>query len=134
LAGLTAWQALITKGKLKKVDNVLIHAGSGGVGRGRHFGDSNRQAFWCAYCDDVSSAQRGFGSRSRGADGVIDYKSQAFEDELSDYDLVFDIVDGETRNRFYKVLKKVGTLVSIKGQDDDNLAPEYGIRFEWFFM
>ena len=32
LVGLTAWQALIEKGKLKKGQKVLIHAGSGGVG------------------------------------------------------------------------------------------------------
>ena len=32
LVGLTAWQALIEKAKLKKGQKVLIHAGSGGVG------------------------------------------------------------------------------------------------------
>src|SRR3984893_8400233 len=32
LVGLTAWQALIEKGQLKKGQKVLIHAGSGGVG------------------------------------------------------------------------------------------------------
>jgi NADPH:quinone reductase-like Zn-dependent oxidoreductase len=31
-------------------------------------------------------------------------------------------------------LKHCGTLVSIKGQDTENLASEYGVRFEWFFM
>ena len=72
--------------------------------------------------------------RSLGADVVIDYNTQAFEDELSDYDMVFDMLGGETLNRSFKVLKKGGRLVSIKGQDTDNLAEKHGVRFEWFFM
>jgi len=32
------------------------------------------------------------------------------------------------------VLKKGGTLVSIKGQDTDNLAAKNSVRVEWFFM
>ncbi len=44
------------------------------------------------------------------------------------------MVGGETLNRSFKVLKKGGALVSIKGQDQDGLAEKYGVRFEWFFM
>lgn len=130
LAGLTAWQALITKGNLKEGDKVLIHAGSGGVGTlaiqiAKHFG---------AHVATTCSARNMDLVRDLGADVVIDYKAQNFEDELSDYDLVFDMLGGETLNRSFKVLKKGGTLVSIKGQDTDNLAPAHDVRFEWFFM
>nr|WP_269751638.1 zinc-binding dehydrogenase [Pseudophaeobacter flagellatus] len=72
--------------------------------------------------------------RDLGADVVIGYKTEAFDEVLSDYDIVFDMMGGETLNRSFKVLKKGGTLVSIKGQDTENLASEYGVRFEWFFM
>lgn len=130
LAGLTAWQALFTKGNLKKGDKVLIHAGSGGVGTlaiqiAKHFG---------AYVATTVSPRNFDLVKKLGADEVIDYKTQKFEDELSDYDLVFDMIGGETLNRSFKVLKKGGVLVSIKGQDTDNLAPEHDVRFEWFFM
>jgi 2-desacetyl-2-hydroxyethyl bacteriochlorophyllide A dehydrogenase len=130
LTGLTAWQALITKGKLKKGDKVLIHAGSGGVGTlaiqiAKHFG---------AHVATTCSPRNANLVCGLGADVVIDYKSQAFEEELSDYDIVFDMLGGETLNRSFKVLKKGGVLVSIKGQDTDNLAPEHDVRFEWFFM
>ncbi|MGY3038604.1 2-desacetyl-2-hydroxyethyl bacteriochlorophyllide A dehydrogenase [Rhodanobacter sp. TND4EL1] len=130
LAGLTAWQALITKGKLKAGDKVLIHAGSGGVGTfaiqiAKHFG-----AFVATTCGARSVEL----VRSLGADVVIDYKTEAFDEKLSDYDLVFDMLGGETLNRSFKVLKKSGTMVSIKGQDTDQLAQEYGVRFEWFLM
>lgn len=130
LAGLTAWQALVTKGNIKKGDKVLIHAGSGGVGTfaiqiAKHFG---------AFVATTTSAKNAELVKSLGADLVIDYKSQTFEDELSDYDMVFDMIGDETLVRSFKVLKKDGFLVSIKGQDNDNLAEKYGVRFEWFFM
>ncbi len=130
LAGLTAWQALITKAKLKKGDKVLIHAGSGGVGTlaiqiAKHFG---------AHVATTCSPRNADLVRALGADVVIDYNTQKFENELSDYDIVFDMLGGETLNRSFKVLKNGGVLVSIKGQDTDNLAPEHNVRFEWFFM
>lgn len=130
LAGLTAWQALITRGNLKKGEKVLIHAGSGGVGTlavqiAKHIG---------AHVATTCSPRNADLLRDLGADVVIDYNTQEFEDELSDYDMVFDMLGGETLKRSFKILKKGGTLVSIKGQDTDNLASEHGVRFEWFFM
>lgn len=130
LAGLTAWQALLTKGKLKKGDKVLIHAGSGGVGTfaiqiAKHFG---------AYVATTTSAKNTDLVKSLGADLVIDYKTSKFEDELSDYDLVLDMMGGEIMANSFKVLKKGGALISIKGQDTDGLAAKYGVRFESFFM
>ena len=130
LAGLTAWQALVTKGKIKEGDKVLIHAGSGGVGTyaiqiAKHFG---------AFVATTTSTTNVELVKELGADVVVDYKSQQFEDELSDYDLVIDMLGGETLARSFKVLKKGGTIVSIKGQDNDGLAEKYGVNFEWFFM
>lgn len=130
LAGLTAWQALISKANLKSGDKVLIHAGSGGVGTlaiqiAKHFG---------AHVATTCSVRNADLVRNLGADVVIDYKTEAFDEVLSDYDIVFDMMGGETLNRSFKVLKQGGTLVSIKGQDTENLASEYGVRFEWVFM
>ena len=130
LAGLTAWQALITHGKLKKGDKVLIHAGSGGVGTyaiqiAKHFG---------AFVATTTSSKNTELVKSLGADVAIDYKTQKFQDELSDYDLVFDMLGGETMTESFKVLKRDGTMVSIKGQDIDDLATKYGVRFEFIFM
>ncbi|MEM1374389.1 MAG: NADP-dependent oxidoreductase [Pseudomonadota bacterium] len=130
LAGLTAWQALITKGNLQKGEKVLIHAGSGGVGTlaiqiAKHIG---------AHVATTCSPRNADLMRALGADVVIDYHSQAFDEELSDYDLVLDMLGGETLNRSFKVVKKSGKVVSIKGQDTDNLAEKHSVQFEWFFM
>ena len=130
LAGLTAWQALVSKGNIKPGDKVLIHAGSGGVGTfaiqiAKHFG---------AFVATTTSAKNADLAKELGADLVIDYKTEAFEDELSDYDLVFDMMGGDTLLRSFKVLKKGGAMVSIKGQDTDGLADQYGVHFDWFLM
>ena len=130
LAGLTAWQALMSKGNLKKEDKVLIHAGSGGVGTlaiqiVKHFG---------AYVATTTSAKNADLVKRLGADLVIDYKTEKFQERLADYDLVFDMLGGDSITESFKVLKKGGALVSIKGEDTDNLAPQYGVRFENFFM
>ncbi|WP_237063369.1 NADP-dependent oxidoreductase [Loktanella sp. M215] len=111
-------------------DKVLIHAGSGGVGTlviqiANHVG---------AHVATTCSPRNADLVRDLGADVVIDDHTQAFEEELSDYDIVFDMLGGDTLNRSFKVLKKGGTLVSIKGQDTDDLAARHGARFEWFFM
>ena len=130
LAGLTAWQALVTKGKIKGGSKVLIHAGSGGVGTlaiqiAKHFG---------AFVATTTSGKNAGFVKELGADLIINYTTQNFEDELSDYDLVIDTIGGETLARSFKVLKKGGTMVSVKSQDNDNLAEKYGVHFEWFFM
>jgi len=65
---------------------------------------------------------------------VIDYTTTKFQDELSGYDLVLDMMGGEILAESFKVLKRGGALISIKGQDTDGLAEKYGVRFEWFFM
>lgn len=130
LVGLTALQALVSKGNLQKNQKVLIHAGSGGVGTlaiqiAKHLG---------AEVTTTTSSANTEMVKSLGADVVIDYKTQQFEEELNDYDLVFDMMGGEIMEKSFKVLKKGGCLVSIKGQDTKGLADQFGVRFESFFM
>ncbi|MEM5500407.1 NADP-dependent oxidoreductase [Ahrensia kielensis] len=130
LVGLTAWQALIDKADLKHGQKVLIHAGSGGVGTlaiqiAKYLG---------ALVATTVSARNSKLVSSLGADVVIDYKEQDFTEVIADYDVVFDMSGGEVMENSFKVLKKGGHLVSIKGQDTDDLATKYGVSFDWFFM
>ena len=130
LTGLTAWQALVDKAGLKEGQQVLIHAGSGGVGTlaiqiAKHLG---------AFVATTVSARNADLVTTLGADVVIDYHEQDFTDIVSDYDVVFDMSGGDVMKDSFKVLKKGGHLVSIKGQDEDNLAAQYGVKFDWFFM
>ena len=67
-------------------------------------------------------------SQELGADLIIGYKTQAFEDLLHDYDAVFDTVDGETYRRSFKLLKKGGIIISMLEQPNSELMNQYGVK------
>ncbi|HEY3794569.1 MAG TPA: NADP-dependent oxidoreductase [Bradyrhizobium sp.] len=124
LAGQTAWQGLFRHGDLRAGQSVLIHGGSGGVG---HFAVQFAKAKGARVLTTVSTENLDF-ARSLGADVVIDYKKQRFEKMASDLDFVFDLIDGETRERSWKLLKKGGVLVSTLTDPSQEKAKELGIR------
>jgi NADPH:quinone reductase-like Zn-dependent oxidoreductase len=124
LAGQTAWQGLFRHGELRAGQSILIHGGAGGVG---HFAIQFAKAKGARVLTTVSTANVAF-ARSLGADVVIDYKTQRFEDHASDLDMVFDLIDGETRERSWKLLKRGGTLVSTLTEPSKEKAKEHGVR------
>ena len=124
LAGLTAWQALFEIGRLAAGQKVLIHGGSGGVGSfaiqlAHHAG---------ATVATTVGARNADLARSLGADIVIDYHTQRFEDVVSGYDLVFDTQAGDIQHRSFAVLRRGGVLVSIAGKPDGRLVREFGLN------
>jgi NADPH:quinone reductase-like Zn-dependent oxidoreductase len=108
LAALTAWQGMIDHGHLKSGQRVLIHGGAGGVG---HFAIQIAKAKGAWVATTCAGEDMDF-VHSLGADVAIDYKKEKFEDELSDMDLVYDLIGGETQERSFQVLKQGGTLIS----------------------
>jgi alcohol dehydrogenase len=118
LGGLTAWQALVEKAKLKKGQKVFIQAGSGGVGT---FAIQLAKRLGATVATTTSTANVAL-VKSLGADVVIDYKSQDFEELLHDYDVVLNSQDGKTLDKSLRVLKRGGKLISISGPPD----PEFG--------
>jgi NADPH:quinone reductase-like Zn-dependent oxidoreductase len=124
LAGQTAWQGLFRYGQLKAGQAVLIHGGSGGVG---HFAVQFAKAKGARVLTTVSTKNLEF-ARGLGADAVIDYETQRFEDLAQNLDMVFDLIDGETRERSWKLLKKGGVLVSTLSEPSQQTAAEHGVR------
>jgi NADPH:quinone reductase-like Zn-dependent oxidoreductase len=124
LAAQTAWQGLFRYGELRAGQSVLIHGGSGGVG---HFAVQFAKAAGARVFTTVSTANLEF-TRSLGADVVIDYKKQRFEDYAADLDLVFDLIDGETRERSWSLLKRGASLVSTLTEPAQETAQQYGVR------
>jgi NADPH:quinone reductase-like Zn-dependent oxidoreductase len=124
LAGQTAWQGLFRYGRLEAGQTVLIHGGSGGVG---HFAIQFAKAKGARVFTTVSTERLEF-ARALGADVVIDYKTQRFEDLARNLDMVFDLIDGETRERSWKVLKKGGVLVTTLTEPSQQTAAQYGVR------
>src|SRR6266516_1708629 len=126
LVGLTAWQALVERGLLKRGQKVSIQAGSGGVGTlaiqlAKHLGAT------VATTTSTSNVEL---VRSLGADIVVDYKKEDFETKLSGYDLVLHSQDGKALGKSLRVLRTGGRLVSISGPPDPDFAEEIGAP--WF--
>ena len=124
LAALTAWQGMLDHGHLQSGERVLIHGAAGGVG---HFAvqiAKAKGAWVAATCgkDDMAFVRR------LGADQVIDYKNEKFEDEVADIDLVFDLIGGDTQARSFAVLKNGGALVSTLQQPDKAMAAKKNLR------
>jgi NADPH:quinone reductase and related Zn-dependent oxidoreductases len=122
LVGLTAWQALVEKAKLKKGQKVFIQAGSGGVGTfaiqlAKHLGATVATTTSTTNVDWV---------RRLGADVVIDYKKDDFETILRDYDVVLNSQDGKTLEKSLRILKPGGQLISISGPPDPAFGKEIG--------
>jgi NADPH:quinone reductase-like Zn-dependent oxidoreductase len=124
LAGLTAWQGLFDHGGLQAGQRVLIHAGAGGVG---HLAVQFAKARGATVFATASTDDVGF-VRSLGADEVIDYKKQRFEDKARDIDLVYDLIGGETQERSWGVLKRGGALVCTVAEPSQDKAETYGVR------
>lgn len=123
LVGVSAVQALIEHMNLQASQKILIHGGAGGIGTIAIQIAKSIGAF-------VATTATGDGIdyvKKLGADEVINYKSQAFYEILSDYDAVFDTVGGEVYANSFKVLKRGGTIVSMIAPKDEKLAEEYGV-------
>ncbi|SDO43802.1 alcohol dehydrogenase [Rhodoferax sp. OV413] len=120
LVALTAWQALVEKSQLKKGQKVFIQAGSGGVGT---FAIQLAKHLGATVATTTSSSNVAL-VKSLGADVVIDYKTQNFEDVLRDYDVVLNSQDGKTLEKSLRVLKAGGKLISISGPPDPAFGQE----------
>jgi NADPH:quinone reductase-like Zn-dependent oxidoreductase len=123
LVGLTAWQALVEIGKVQPGHKVFIQAGSGGVGTfaiqlAKHLG---------ATVATTTSAKNTELVKSLGADVVVDYNAEDFENVLSGCDLVLNSQDARTLEKSLRVLRPGGKLISISGPPDPEFAKQIGL-------
>lgn len=124
LVGLTAWTCLINIAQVKKGERVLIQAGAGGVGS---FAIQLAKAKGCWVAATSSGENVGL-LKELGADQVINYEEENFEEVLDPVDVVLDTLGGEIQNRSFKILKEGGRLTSTTTTPDDNLAREYNVK------
>jgi NADPH:quinone reductase-like Zn-dependent oxidoreductase len=123
-AGLAAWQSFFDIAGLEKGQSVLIHGAAGGVGS-----FAVQFARWKgAYVIGTASGQNEQFLKSIGADEVIDYKNQRFEDMVGNLDVVLDTIGGDTFERSWGVLKPGGFLVSTVAGIPEGAPEKYGVR------
>jgi NADPH:quinone reductase-like Zn-dependent oxidoreductase len=130
MVGLTSWQALKERMQLKPGQKVFIPAGSGGIGTfaiqlAKHLG---------AKVGTTTSTGNVELVRSLGADEVIDYKKQEFEQVLQDYDAVLGTTRGDALEKSLQVLKPAGSVVSLIGPPDAAFARARGMNVFMTFI
>src|SRR3954466_9518418 len=130
MVGLTSWQALKERAQLTRGQKVFIPAGSGGIGTfaiqlAKHLGAKVGTTTSTGNVDLV---------RSLGADEVIDYKKQEFEDVLRDYDAVLGTVRGDVLEKSLRILKPKSIIISLVGPPDAAFGRARGMNFFMVFV
>lgn len=130
VVAVTAWQALFDHAQLAAGQRVVIHGAAGNVGSyavqlARQAGI---QTIATVSTADVAAV------RNLGANTVIDYRTQRFEEEARDVDAVIDLVGGETLTRSFQVLRRGGKLISAVSNPDRQLAQRYGVEATFFLV
>ncbi len=129
VAALTGWHVLRAAGALKAGQTVLIHGAAGNVGG---FAVQFAKAAGAVVIATASAAKRDY-VLSLGADRVIDRDAERFEDQLSNVDLVLDLVGGDVVERSWAVLAPDGAIVATADPGVMAKVPE-GRRGLWFMM
>jgi NADPH:quinone reductase-like Zn-dependent oxidoreductase len=130
VVAVTAWQGLFDHARLEEGQTVVIHGAAGNVGAyavqlARR---ARLRSIATAGTKDVEYV------RSLGADKVLDYHTQRFEDEVKDADAVLDLVGGETQVRSFQVLRPAGKLISTVSKPDQGLAENHGVTAAFFLV
>ncbi len=129
MVALAASQTLKERAHIKPGQKVFIPAGAGGVGTfaiqlAKYLGAKVATTTSAGNVDMV---------RSLGADEVIDYQKQNFEDVLQDYDAVLDTLGGESLEKSFQILRQGSIVVSIVGPPDAAFGRTRGMNFLMVF-
>ena len=114
MVGLTSWQALKERINLRAGQKVFIPAGSGGIGT---FAIQLAKQLGAKVGTTTSTGNVEL-VRSLGADEIVDYKKQEFENVLRGYDAVLGTVRGDALEKSVGILKSRGAMVSLVGPLD----------------
>jgi NADPH:quinone reductase-like Zn-dependent oxidoreductase len=126
----TAWQGLFDQARLEAGQTVLIHGAAGNVGA---FAVQLARRAGIRTVATAAAADVAF-VRDLGADTVVDFQNQRFEDAARNVDAVLDLVGGETQKRSFQVLRRGGKLISAVSPPDRDLAMSCGIDASFFLV
>ena len=121
----TAHAALFTRKPLKSGDRILIHGASGAVGTYAVQMAKDVGAFVIG----TASARNHGALKALGADKVIDYNTERFEEVCGPVDFVLDCMGGETRERSWALIARGGALATlVSPPPDEGRAAQLGVE------
>ena len=130
VAGMTAWQALFDRGGLERGQRALIAGAAGGVG---HFAVQFARHAGVRAIGTGSGRNRDF-VLGLGAEEYVDYTEQEVGEAVSDVDVAFDTVGGETTESLLPAVREGGILVTIAAAPPEEAAQQRGVRAELLVM
>lgn len=130
IVAVTAWQMLFDYAQVNAGQTVLVHGAAGNVGAYavQLAREAGLHVIATAGKDDLGYV------RDLGAERVIDYHAERFDEQLKGVDVVLDTVGGETQRRSLQVLKSGGILVSVVSPVPEAIAQQMGVRATFFYV
>ncbi len=126
----TAWQMLFDYAHVTAGQTVLIHGAASNVGA--YAVQLARQAGLHIV---ATAASRDLDYvRALGAERLVDYRKERFEDSVTGVDVVLDTVGGDTQQRSLRVLKPGGILVSVVSPVPETGQKRYSVRAAYFYV
>jgi NADPH:quinone reductase-like Zn-dependent oxidoreductase len=122
MVALTSWQALKQRANVQAGQKVFIPAGSGGIGS---FAVQLAKHLGATVGTTTSNVQM---LRDLGADEIIDYKKQDFEQHLHGYDVVLGTVRGDGLQKALNIVKPNSHMISLIGPPDAAFAQARGMN------
>lgn len=120
VAAMTAWHVIQAADFDLAGRRVLIHGAAGGVGS---FAVQFAKVAGATVYATASTTSLSH-DRALGADEVIDYRQQKFEELAQNIDLIVDLVGGVIVDRSWALLSPDGLLVSIAAPDVVSRTPK----------
>jgi len=138
VAALTALEAVCQRAPQPMGAQVLVHAGTGGVG---HIAVQLARSAGMRVAATVSSADKGTIARRLGADEVINYREETVADYVTrltqgrGFDLVIDTVGGDNLARSFAAARLGGNVVctAARGTHDLSLMHSRGLSLHVVF-
>ena len=126
----TAWQMLFEYAHVAAGQTVLIHGAAGNVGA---YAVQLAKQAGLHVVATAGSVDLDY-VRGLGADTVVDYKTERFEESLTGVDVVLDTVGGDTQQQSLRVLRPGGILVSVVSPVPEATQTLYGVRAAYFYV
>lgn len=130
VVSVTAWQMLFDYAHVTAGQTVLVHGAAGNVAAYavQLASQAGLHVVATAASNDLEYV------RGLGAEKVVDYQKERFEESLTGADVVLDTVGGDTQQRSFRVLKPGGILVSVVSPVPEPTQKRYGVRAVFFYV
>ena len=130
VGAVTAWQMLFDYGHATAGQTALIQGAAGNVGA---YAVQLAKLAGLHVVATAAVADLDY-VRSLGAERVVDYRTDRFEELFKGLDVVLDTVGGDTQQRSLPVLKPDGILISVVSPVPEAAQKRYSVRAAYFYV